>query len=59
MLPAGFGAATVAQLVQKIRARGVAYLPVNREGPYIEGGLWVQIALPIGGMIIPRRFAIL
>ena len=33
MLPAGFGAATVPQSTQKIRAQGVAYLPVNREGP--------------------------
>jgi hypothetical protein len=33
MLPAGFGAATVPQSSQKIRAQGVAYLPVIREGP--------------------------
>jgi len=28
MLPRGFGAATVPQSIQKIRAQGVAYLPV-------------------------------
>ena len=32
MLPAGFGAATVPRSIQKIRAQGAAYLPVNREG---------------------------
>jgi len=31
MLPAGFGAATVPQSIQKIRAQGAAHLPVNRE----------------------------
>jgi hypothetical protein len=45
-------ASALPTLPQSIRAQGVAYLPVNGEP------IRVRSALPIGGMIILRRFAI-